>query len=158
MQQAASQRPRYRPAAILASLGVLTGVLGGLLAAGTPAAALPVEGKEIADDRAERKRLSSSGKPLPGTPELGNLEERISRRGLPEAILLDWNMPKMDGYEFLRSLRRRPGGDGPKVVFCTTENDVAHIARALHAGANEYIMKPFDREIVEAKFQEVGLI
>jgi two-component system chemotaxis response regulator CheY len=46
----------------------------------------------------------------------------------------------------------------PKVVFCTTENDVAHIARALHAGANEYIMKPFDKEIVEAKFQEVGLL
>jgi two-component system chemotaxis response regulator CheY len=55
-------------------------------------------------------------------------------------------------------LRRLPGGDQPKVVFCTTENDVAHIARALHAGANEYIMKPFDKDIVEAKFQEVGLI
>ena len=80
------------------------------------------------------------------------------RRKLPDAILLDWNMPKMDGYEFLRTLRRLPGGDSPKVVFCTTENDVAHIARALHAGANEYIMKPFDKEIVEAKFQEVGLI
>ena len=60
--------------------------------------------------------------------------------------------------EFLKALRRLPGGDRPKVVFCTTENDVAHIARALHAGANEYIMKPFDKEIVEAKFQEVGLI
>jgi two-component system chemotaxis response regulator CheY len=67
-------------------------------------------------------------------------------------------MPKVDGYEFLRILRRLPQGDRPRVVFCTTENDVAHIARALHAGANEYIMKPFDREIVEAKFQEVGLI
>ena len=82
----------------------------------------------------------------------------VCRRQLPEAILLDWNMPKMDGYEFLRSLRKLPGGDSPKVVFCTTENDVAHIARALHAGANEYIMKPFDKEIVEAKFQEVGLL
>jgi len=80
------------------------------------------------------------------------------RQQLPAAVLLDWNMPKMDGYEFLRELRRMPGGDAPKVVFCTTENDVAHIARALHAGANEYIMKPFDKEIVEAKFQEVGLI
>ena len=80
------------------------------------------------------------------------------RNQLPDAILLDWNMPKMDGYEFLGNLRRMPGGDKPKVVFCTTENDVAHIARALHAGANEYIMKPFDRDIVEAKFQEVGLI
>jgi two-component system chemotaxis response regulator CheY len=80
------------------------------------------------------------------------------RREMPDAILLDWNMPKVDGYEFLRMLRRLPQGDRPRVVFCTTENDVAHIARALHAGANEYIMKPFDREIVEAKFQEVGLI
>ena len=77
---------------------------------------------------------------------------------LPDAVLLDWNMPKMDGYEFLRQLRRMPGGDAPRVVFCTTENDVAHIARALHAGANEYIMKPFDKEIVEAKLQEVGLL
>ena len=80
------------------------------------------------------------------------------QKKLPDAVLLDWNMPKMDGYEFLRMLRRLPDGDRPKVVFCTTENDVAHIARALHAGANEYIMKPFDKDIVTAKFQEVGLI
>jgi two-component system, chemotaxis family, chemotaxis protein CheY len=82
----------------------------------------------------------------------------VCRGKMPDAILLDWNMPKMDGYEFLRSLRKMPQGDRPKVVFCTTENDVAHIARALHAGANEYIMKPFDKDIVTAKFQEVGLI
>ena len=82
----------------------------------------------------------------------------VCRRHMPDAVLLDWNMPRMDGYEFLRALRRMPDGDRPKVVFCTTENDVAHIARALHAGANEYIMKPFDKEIVEAKFQEIGLI
>ena len=80
------------------------------------------------------------------------------KRSMPDAVLLDWNMPIMDGYEFLGNLRRMPGGDTPKVVFRTTENDVAHIARALHAGANEYIMKPFDKDIVTAKFQEVGLI
>jgi two-component system chemotaxis response regulator CheY len=80
------------------------------------------------------------------------------RAEMPDAILLDWNMPVMDGYEFLKQLRRLPDGAGPKVVFCTTENDVAHIARALHAGANEYIMKPFDRDIMAAKFQEVGLV
>jgi len=92
--------------------------------------------------------------------EAENGEEAIEAclQQIPDAILLDWNMPKMDGYEFLRALRRLPGGDKPKVVFCTTENDVAHIARALHAGANEYIMKPFDKDIVEAKFQEVGLL
>jgi two-component system chemotaxis response regulator CheY len=80
------------------------------------------------------------------------------KRSLPDAILLDWNMPVMDGFEFLRQLRHMPGGDAPKVVFCTTENDVDHISRALEGGANEYIMKPFDREIIAAKFQEVGLI
>jgi two-component system chemotaxis response regulator CheY len=80
------------------------------------------------------------------------------KRAMPEGVLLDWNMPVMDGFEFLGHLRRMPGGDAPKVVFCTTENDMDHISRALHAGANEYIMKPFDKDIVATKFQEVGLI
>jgi len=72
--------------------------------------------------------------------EDGQKALEVCKRAMPEAVLLDWNMPVMDGYEFLGNLRRMPGGDAPKVVFCTTENDVAHIARALHAGANEYIM------------------
>lgn len=80
------------------------------------------------------------------------------RAAMPDSIFLDWNMPVMDGLEFLKALRSAEGGEVPKVVFCTTENDVAHIAKAMRAGANEYIMKPFDREIVEAKFTEVGLI
>ena len=80
------------------------------------------------------------------------------RETMPDAVLLDWNMPVMDGYEFLGNLRRMPGGDAPKVVFCTTENGMDHISRALHAGANEYIMKPFDKDIVASKFQEVGLV
>jgi two-component system chemotaxis response regulator CheY len=82
----------------------------------------------------------------------------VCQTEMPDAVLLDWNMPVMDGYEFLRELRQMPGGGLPKVVFCTTENDVGHIARALHAGANEYIMKPFDKDIVAAKFHEVGLV
>ena len=80
------------------------------------------------------------------------------KRAMPEAILLDWNMPVMDGLEFLVNLRRTPGGDSPKVVFCTTENGMDHIARALEAGADEYIMKPFDKDIVADKFREVGLV
>ncbi|MGJ4946718.1 response regulator [Bradyrhizobium sp. HKCCYLS1011] len=90
--------------------------------------------------------------------EDGEQALEICQRGLPDAVLLDWNMPVMDGYDFLGRLRRLPGGEGPKVVFCTTENDIDHISRALNAGANEYIMKPFDKDIVSAKFQEVGLI
>ncbi len=77
---------------------------------------------------------------------------------MPDAILLDWNMPVMDGLEFLSRLRRMPSGMTPKVVFCTTENEVAQITRALAAGADEYIMKPFDKEIVRSKLQEVGLL
>jgi two-component system chemotaxis response regulator CheY len=79
------------------------------------------------------------------------------RRAMPTAVLLDWNMPVMDGHEFLLHLRRLPGGDLPKVVFCTTENNMDHISRALEAGADEYIMKPFDKDIIAAKFHEVGL-
>ena len=77
---------------------------------------------------------------------------------MPDAVLLDWNMPVMNGIDFLRALRREPGGNEPIVVFCTTENDMNHIAEAISSGANEYIMKPFDSEIIESKFAEVGLV
>lgn len=74
------------------------------------------------------------------------------RQEMPDSILLDWNMPIKSGLEFLKDLRGYTGGDKPKVIFCTTENDVGHIAVALKAGADEYIMKPFDRDILESKF------
>ena len=79
------------------------------------------------------------------------------RAAMPDAILLDWNMPVMNGLEFLRRLRAEPGGDAPVVVFCTVENDLDHINEALDSGANEYIMKPFDGDIIAAKFAEAGL-
>ncbi len=82
-----------------------------------------------------------------------------SCRGMmPDAVLLDWNMPVMNGIDFLRALRREPGGDRPRVVFCTTENDMAHIAEAMRSGADEYVMKPFDSDIIGSKFGEVGLV
>ena len=82
----------------------------------------------------------------------------MCRAEMPDAILLDWNMPVMSGIEFLEKLRTMDGGQTPKVVFCTTENDMSHIQRAIQAGANEYIMKPFDSEIIESKFSQIGLI
>ena len=77
---------------------------------------------------------------------------------MPDAILLDWNMPVMNGIDFLRALRKMDGGGTPRVVFCTTENDLAHIQEAISSGADEYIMKPFDSDIVQTKFAQVGLI
>ena len=80
------------------------------------------------------------------------------RSSMPDAILLDWNMPVMNGLDFLRALRREDGGTKPVVVFCSTENDAEHIGEAMRSGANEYIMKPFDADIIESKFAEVGLV
>ena len=80
------------------------------------------------------------------------------RNRMPDVVLLDWNMPVMSGIEFLRELRAIPDIEQPVVVFCTTENDMDHIQEAIDAGANEYIMKPFDSEIIESKLLQVGLI
>ena len=77
---------------------------------------------------------------------------------IPEVILLDWSMPVMDGMTFLRRLRELPGGDAPKVLFCTIETRAERIAEALSAGADDYVMKPFDGEILTSKFAEVGAV
>ena len=76
---------------------------------------------------------------------------------MPDAIFVDSSMPVLDGYDFLRELRQMPGGEKPKVVFCSTEHDVSLIARAMHAGADEFLMKPFDRKSVETKFANLGV-
>lgn len=89
--------------------------------------------------------------------EDGQVALDACRRQMPDAILLDWNMPNMNGIEFLRALRKEQGGERPIVLFCTTESDIACMATAIEAGANEYIMKPFDSEIIESKLSEVGL-
>lgn len=82
----------------------------------------------------------------------------ICKTAMPDGVLLDWNMPVMDGIQYLKALRALPGGDAPTVIFCTTENDINHIQEAIAAGASEYIMKPFDSEIIQAKFEQVGLL
>lgn len=77
---------------------------------------------------------------------------------MPEVIMLDWNMPVMSGIDFLRELRKAPGGDAPKVILCTTENEFEAIQTAMSEGANEYIMKPFNEEIIKEKLEIVGVL
>jgi len=77
---------------------------------------------------------------------------------MPDVVLLDWSMPVMDGLTFLRRLRDLPGGDRPKVLFCTIETRAERIAEALSAGADDYVMKPFDGEILSSKLAEVGAV
>lgn len=90
--------------------------------------------------------------------ENGRVALEACQKCMPDAVLLDWNMPEMNGIDFLRELRKSTGNDHPVVVLCTTENDMAHIAEAVEAGANEYIMKPFDSEIIQSKFEQIGLL
>ena len=79
------------------------------------------------------------------------------RANRPDVILLDWNMPVMSGIEFLAALKEEMFSSRPKIIFCTTENGIGHIREAIEAGADEYVMKPFDRETLEGKLQLVGV-
>ncbi len=77
---------------------------------------------------------------------------------MPDVVLLDWQMPIMDGMTFLGRLRALPNGRDPKVLFCSVETRADRIAEALSAGADEYVMKPFDGDILQSKLAEVGAI
>ncbi len=92
--------------------------------------------------------------------EVADGESALSACGnaMPQAILLDWNMPGMSGIECLKAIRAMPGGDLPKIILCTTNSEIEHITRALDEGADEYIMKPFDADIVRSKFEQTGLL
>jgi len=76
----------------------------------------------------------------------------------PEVVLLDWNMPVMNGLEFLLAFRQFKEYADSVVVFCTTENDIGKIQQAISSGANEYIMKPFDEGIIRGKLEQLGLL
>ena len=80
------------------------------------------------------------------------------RAEMPDSVLLDWNMPVMNGLEFLKALRHEFGPEQPPVMFCTTENDISFIEQAIERGAQEFIMKPFDEEILLGKFAQVGIL
>ena len=86
------------------------------------------------------------------------LEAIEGEKSAMRLVLADWNMPEVNGLDLLKRLRQDPALASLVVIMVTTETELDHMALALEAGANEYIMKPFDKDIVEAKFQEVGLI
>lgn len=90
--------------------------------------------------------------------EDGKHAYELCQEFMPDLVIVDWNMPVMSGLEFVEKLRAMENGKHPHVIFCTTEDNLAHIERALNAGATEYIMKPFNRDMIQAKLIQIGLL
>lgn len=115
----------------------------------------------IADDSAAiRKAARSILKDLDfHTAEAEDGLDALSkcRAAPPDAILLDHTMPHLDGLGVMAALRLGQHGPAPKIIFCTADRDPRHIARAIEAGAHEYLIKPFDRSILTAKLEKLGL-
>ena len=74
-----------------------------------------------------------------------------------DLALVDWNMPDMDGYEFIQEVRKNEAYKDMRMVMVTTETAITKVAQALEAGADEYIMKPFTREIIIEKLALLGM-
>ena len=83
--------------------------------------------------------------------------ERLQANGSVDLALVDWNMPEMNGLEFIRSVRSLQSYDGVLLMMVTTETEMENVVRALAAGANEYVMKPFTQEIILEKLQIFGM-
>ena len=92
--------------------------------------------------------------------EAGNGAEGLEQMRIEpdvDLILVDWNMPVMDGLEFIRAVRSQRAYDGVRIVMVTTETESEQVARAFHAGANEYIMKPFTKDVLVAKINMLNV-
>jgi two-component system, chemotaxis family, chemotaxis protein CheY len=81
-----------------------------------------------------------------------------SEKTAVQLVLADWNMPEMNGLDLVKHLRQNPELASLKVIMVTTETEVDHIVSALEAGANEYVMKPFTKDIIRGKLEMVGIL
>lgn len=117
----------------------------------------------IDDSRAIRRILGAAIRDLGfDVAEAGNgkeaLETLAALAAPPGLILVDWNMPEMNGLEFVTELRRNAAYSGSKVMMVTTETAIEQMAEALEAGADEYLMKPFTKEAVLDKLRLLGVV
>ncbi|MEM6907249.1 MAG: response regulator [Pseudomonadota bacterium] len=129
----------------------------GIAAATSPAAAKTC--LIVDDSRVIRKVSSKIAKSLGYTPvEAQDGEEALARckHAMPDLVLTDWNMPEMDGLQFVRQLRAIPTPKAPVVVFCTSKGDASDIHDGITAGADDYIVKPFDEAALKAKLEKLG--
>ena len=83
--------------------------------------------------------------------------EQVKKNSI-DVVILDWNMPVMDGMEAMKIIRADASLTQPKIIFCTTENEFEKIQQAIINGADEYVMKPFDEAIIRGKMVQLGII
>lgn len=113
----------------------------------------------VDDSRVIRKVSSKIAISLGYVPiEAENGEEALARckKSMPDLVLTDWNMPEMDGIEFVTKLRSIPTPKEPVVVFCTSNGEAKDIHDGIAAGADDYIVKPFDEAALKAKLEKLG--
>jgi two-component system chemotaxis response regulator CheY len=115
----------------------------------------------IDDSRAMRAIVKNAVSPLGfEVVEAANGQEALARladRGPFDLALVDWNMPVMNGFEFVTAVRAKPEFVGMRIVMVTTEVEMGQVARALTAGADEYVMKPFTNDVLRDKLTILGL-
>lgn len=124
-----------------------------------PAAAVAKTCLIVDDSRVIRKVSSKIAISLGYVPiEAENGEEALARckKSMPDLVLTDWNMPEMDGIEFVAKLRSIPTPKEPVVVFCTSNGEAKDIHDGIAAGADDYIVKPFDEAALKAKLEKLG--
>jgi two-component system chemotaxis response regulator CheY len=93
--------------------------------------------------------------------EAGNGKEAmvaLAAKGPFRFAMVDWNMPEMNGYEFVQAARATIPSDAMKIIMCTTETEVEQMTKALEAGADEYVMKPFTKDAIQSKLEMLGLV
>ncbi len=128
--------------------------------AGQPAPAASVKTCLIVDDsRVIRKvaaKIATSLGYLPVEAQDGHEALARCKQSMPDLVLTDWNMPEMDGITFVEKLRAIPTPKEPVVVFCTSNGEAKDIHDGIAAGADDYIVKPFDEAALRAKLEKLG--
>jgi two-component system chemotaxis response regulator CheY len=84
--------------------------------------------------------------------------QRLKEAGSVDLMLVDWNMPEMNGYDFLRSVRANPAYRGIPLMMVTSETEMSQMSKALEAGADEYVMKPFTKDVISYKLSLLGVL
>ena len=92
-----------------------------------------------------------------GKEALAHLQAHADSASRPHLVLVDWNMPEMNGLELVQAVRRDERFASIPLMMVTTETEMAQVLRALEAGAQEYVMKPFTKEVIEEKLRVLGL-